>query len=148
MIRAMCRIPGLLMLALVAGLSTANAASNIWSALVLAGNEHPAQPVPKVLKPYAAALSSTFGYNSFYLMGDITKEIRKGDEGWIVPTKEVFMQVRCLDRNDGIYRLRIQLYVKKKVVADSEVKLARGTPLYVRGPGYGRGRLIFILEAR
>jgi hypothetical protein len=138
----------LLTLALIAGFSTAYGASDIWSALVLAGNEQPAQPVPKALKPYASALSSTFGYNSFYLMGDGTQQIRKGDEEWIVPTKEVFMKVHCLDRNDGIYRVQIELYVKKKVVANSEVKLVRGAPLYVRGPGWGRGRLIFILEVR
>lgn len=138
----------LILIAFFCGAATARAASDVWSALVLAGNEQPAQPAPKKLQPYETALASTFGYNSFYLMGDVTKSIRKGDEEWIVPTKEVFMKIRCLDRNDGIYRLQIELYVKKKMVADSEVKLARGAPLYVRGPGYGRGRLIFILEVR
>ncbi|MGH8048478.1 MAG: hypothetical protein ACREKL_14650 [Chthoniobacterales bacterium] len=142
--RAFC----FLTLALIAGFSTARGASDIWSALVLAGNEQPAKPVPKELEPFAAGLRSIFGYNTFYLMAAGQEQIRKGDEEWIVPTKQVFMKLRCLDRTDGVYRLQIELYVKKKAVANSEVKLARGAPLYVRGPGYGRGRLVFILEVR
>jgi hypothetical protein len=138
----------LLTLVVFAGLLSARGANDIWSALVLAGNEPVAKSVPKELDPYAAGLKSIFGYNAFYLMGADKKKIRKGDEEWIVPTKEVFMKVHCLDRNDGVYRLQIELYVKKKVVANSEVRLVPGTPLYIRGPGWGRGRLVFILDVR
>jgi hypothetical protein len=136
-----------LVLAFVAGVTPLRA-DGVWSALVLAANENPPSPVPAELEPYATELRSIFGFNSFYLMGAGAKKIRKGGEEWIVPTRKVFMKIRCLDRNDGRYRLQIELYVKKRMVANSEVKLSPGTPLYVRGPGYGRGRLVFILAAR
>ena len=140
------------MLGLLAALWLAMAANaradGIWSALVLATNEHPPKPVPAELEPFVGGLKTVFGYNSFYLLGAKKKEIVKGSEVWIVPTKEVFLKVRCLDRSEVDYKVQLELYVKKKLVVTSEAKLARGAPLYIRGPSWGKGRLIFILEVR
>ena len=60
----------------------------------------------------------------------------------------MFLKVRCLDRSEIDYKVQLELYVKKKLVVTSEAKLAREAPLYIRGPSWGRGRLIFILEVR
>jgi hypothetical protein len=128
--------------------AAARAGDGIWSALVLATNEHPPKAVPAELKPFAGGLKTVFGYNTFYLLAAKQKQILKGSEAWIVPTKEVFLKVRCLDRSEIDYRVQLELYVKKKLVVTSEAKLARGAPLYIRGPSWGRGRLIFILEVR
>lgn len=123
-------------------------ADDVWSALVLATNEHPAKPAPKDLAHYVAGLKTVFGYNTFYLLGDKKKQIRKGDEQWIVPTKKVFLKLRCVDRTAGTYKVHLELYLGKQLIVTSEVKLARGAPLYIRGPAWGHGRLIFILEVR
>jgi len=123
-------------------------ADGIWSALVLATNEHPPKSAPVELKNFSQGLRTVFGYNTFYLLGAKQKEILKGSEVWIVPTKQVFLKVRCLDRTEVDYRVQLELYVKKKLVVTSEARLARGAPLYIRGPSWGRGRLIFILEVR
>lgn len=123
-------------------------ADSIWSALVLATNEQPAKAAPAELEPFASGLRKIFGYNSFYLLAAKKKEIRKGSEVWIVPTKKVFLKVRCIDRSETAYRMQLELYVKKKLVVSSEAKLARDAPLYIRGPSWGAGRLVFILEVR
>ncbi len=123
-------------------------ADSIWSALVLATNEQPSKPAPVDLKTFAGGLKTVFGYNTFYLLGAKQKQILKGGEVWIVPTKKVFLKVRCLDRTEVDYKVQLELYVRKKLVVTSEAKLARGAPLYIRGPSWGRGRLIFILEVR
>jgi hypothetical protein len=138
----------LLTVFLFLGNATVRADEGIWGALVLATNEQPAKPVPRQLEPFAAGLSSVFGYNSFYLLGAKQERIRRGDEEWIVPTKKVFLKMRCLDRSESGYRVQIELFVEKKSVVRTEVKLPSGAPLYIRGPSWGRGRLIFILEAR
>jgi hypothetical protein len=124
------------------------AGDNIWAALVLGTNEHPPKPVPKELAAYAGGLREIFGVNSLYLLGYKKRKIVKGGEEWIVPTKAVFLKVRCLDRGAASYTLQLELYVKKRLVVTSKVKLARGAPLYIRGPEWGRGRLVFILEVR
>ncbi|MDD5200760.1 MAG: hypothetical protein PHC88_13265 [Terrimicrobiaceae bacterium] len=135
-------------LALLAITGCARAEDSIWAALVLGTNEHPPKPPPKELAHYAAGLQTVFGYNTFYLLGDRSKKIRKGSEAWIVPTKQVFLKVRCLDRSVSSYTVHLELYVKKQLVVTSEVKFARNVPLYIRGPAWGRGRLVFILEVR
>lgn len=143
----MPRLIALLAAAWLAAAASARA-DGIWSALVLATNEHPQKAVPAELKPFASGLKTIFGYNTFYLLGAKQKQILKGSETWIVPTKEVFLKVRCLDRSEVDYKVQLELYVKKKLVVTSDAKLARGAPLYIRGPSWGRGRLIFILEVR
>ncbi len=120
----------------------------IWSALVLGTNEHPAKPAPAELESFAPGVRTIFGYNTLYLLNAKKRDIVKGGEQWIVPSKKVFLNVRCLDRGESSYRVQLDLYVRKQVVASSEVKLARGAPLYIRGPSWGKGRLVFILEVR
>jgi hypothetical protein len=46
------------------------------------------------------------------------------------------------------YDLTIDLYAKEKLILTSRVRLARDAPLYIRGPQWGNGQLIYILEIR
>lgn len=133
---------------LLAMAAVGRADDNIWAALVLGTNEHPPKAGPKELAPYAPGIKTIFGVNTLYLLGYKKREIVKGGEEWIVPTKAVFLKVRCLDRGAASYTVQLELYVKKRLVVTSKVKLARGEPLYIRGPEWGRGRLVFILEVR
>jgi len=127
--------------------SLAEAADGIWSALVLATNEHPAKAAPASLKPFAAGLHNIFGYNTYYLVGSKDLDLGKGSAVWVVPSKEVFLKLRCIDRTPTMYHVQIDLYVRKQLVVTSEVKLGAGAPLYIRGPAWGKGRLVFILQA-
>jgi hypothetical protein len=125
----------------------ARAGDGIWSALVLATNEHPPKAAPASLKPFAAGLHTVFGYNTYYLVGSKELDLSKGSAAWVVPAKEVFLKLRCIDRTPTMYHVQIDLYVRKQLVVTSEVKLAPGAPLYIRGPAWGKGRLVFILQA-
>jgi hypothetical protein len=135
-------------LAMLAVAGAGRAEDNIWAGLVLATNEHPAKAVVKELAPYARGLHTVFGYNSFYLLGEKKQQLREGLGEWIVPSKVVFLKLRCLDRNLDSYTVQFDLYVRKRLVVTSKAKLARGAPLYIRGPAWGKGRLVFILEVR
>jgi len=135
-------------LAMLAVAGAARAEDNIWAALVLATNEHPAKAAPKEIAPYVRGLRPVFGFNTFYLLGEKTQNLREGVGAWIVPSKVVFLKVRCLDRDATSYTVQLDLFVRKKLVVTSKVKLARGAPLYIRGPAWGKGRLVFILEVR
>jgi hypothetical protein len=146
--------PARIALALLAGFAMLACAGElraddkIWTALVLGTREDPPKPPPKALEPFAGGLESVFGYNSFYLLGEKKKRVIKGAGEWVVPRKEIFLRLRCTDRDATSYTVAIELYVKNKLIVTSEVKLARDAPLYIRGPQWGRGQLIFILEVR
>jgi hypothetical protein len=136
-------------LLLALGASQARAAGDrIWSALVLATHEESPPPVPEPLKEFSPAIRKIFGYNSLYLLGQKKRDLYSGGEEWLVPSKEFFFKVQCLSQSATSYTLRIELYRGKDLLITTEAKLARGAPLYIRGPEWGRGQLIFVLEVR
>jgi len=120
----------------------------IWSALLLATKENPPSPIPVALEKFAPAIKKIFGYNSFYLLGEKKRNLVSGGEEWLVPSKEFFFKVQCLSREATSYTLRIELYRDKSLLLTTEAKLAKDAPLYIRGPVWGRGQLIFLLEVR
>ena len=120
----------------------------IWSALLLATKEDPPGPVPRALEKFAPSVRKIFGYNSLYLLGEKKRDLISGGEEWLVPSKEFFFKVQCLSQEETWYSLRIELYRDKNLLVTTEAKLAREAPLYIRGPAWGKGHLIFVLEVR
>lgn len=132
--------------ALLAHSGELRAQDRIWSALVLATNENPEKPVPEILKPFAAEMRQIFGYNSFYVLGEKRQKVKEGDSEWILPSKEVFLHLTALNKDVATYEMSLDLYASKKLTLTSRVRLARGAPLYIRGPQWGNGQMIYILE--
>ena len=108
----------------------------------------PPLPIPAALKKFAPAIQKIFGYNSLYLLGEKKRDLISGGEEWLVPSKEFFFKVQCLSQGATSYTLRIELYRDKGLLLTTEAKLAKDAPLYIRGPAWGRGQLIFLLEVR
>ncbi len=120
----------------------------IWSAVVLATRETPPRAVPSKLADFQETLENVFGYNSFYLMGEKTKDIHSGATEWLVPCKRIYMKMSILDTSTTGYRMRIELYNNKDLLVTTEAKLARDAPLYIRGPQWGQGQIVAILKVR
>jgi hypothetical protein len=120
----------------------------IWSALVLATKEDTPSRIPEALQESAPAIRKIFGYNSLYLLGEKRRNLYAGSDEWLVPTKEFFFRVRCLSQGSTSYILRIELYRDENLLVTTEAKLAKGAPLFIRGPEWGRGQLIFLLEVK
>ena len=136
-------------LLLATGMQGAKAGGDrIWSALLLATKEDPPGPVPKTLEKFAPSIRKIFGYDSFYLLGEKKRNLISGGEEWLVPSKEFFFKVQCLSQEETSYLLRIELYRDKTLLVTTEAKLARDAPLFIRGPAWGKGHLIFLLEVR
>ncbi len=129
-------------------LSGALAGDRIWSAVLLATREIPPQPIPGKLADFEETLQSVFGYNSFYLLGEKTKDIKCGTTEWLVPSKRIFMKTSVLESSATGYRMRIELYDNKELLVTTEAKLARDAPLYIRGPQWGKGQIVAILKVR
>ena len=145
--------PALLLALMVMGLALgavrdASADDRIWTALVLATNENPPRPAPKGLEAFAQDLTKIFGYHSFYILGEKRQKIREGSEQWVVSSDQFFLKLACTDMGVTSYDLTIDLYAKEKLILTSRVRLARDAPLYIRGPQWGNGQLIYILEIR
>jgi hypothetical protein len=145
----MNRVLAAALLFLVCGAQGARAeADRIWAALVLATKDNPPAPIPDGLEKFAPAIKKIFGYNSLYLLGEKKRNLVSGGEEWLVPSKEFFFRVQCLAQGATSYMLRVELYRDTSLLLTTEANLAKNAPLYIRGPAWGRGQLIFLLEVR
>ena len=136
------------LLFIMAPLGASATGDRIWSALALATIEHSAAAVPKPLEGLAPAINQIFGYNSLYLLGEKKRQLFSGGEEWLIPSKEFFFKIQCLSQEVTSYLLRIELYREKNLLVTAEAKLSKDAPLYIRGPQWGTGLLIFVLEVR
>ncbi len=130
----------------LAGHQSVWADDRVWSALVLATNESPAKPMPQDLESFGDDLRKIFGYNSFYILGEKRKRVVEGTEEWLISSKAVFLKLTAVNKNMASYELKLDLYANKSLALTSRVKLAREDPLYIRGPQWGNGQLIYILQ--
>ncbi len=138
----------LVFLAFLFAAGTTLADDRIWSALVLATNEKPPRPVPEKLAAFAPTIREVFGYHSLYLVGEKRSPIGWGDEIWLVPTKEFFFQVCVMARDETHYHVQLELFRGKEPLLSTKARLARGAPLYFRGPQWGNGQLVLLVEIR
>jgi hypothetical protein len=130
----------------------AAAPDKIWSALVVATNAASPKDAPAELREFAPRLKRIFGYNQFDIIGDATVVVDVGTESWLVPSQSFWLGAkarRCLSKEArGGYLLNLQLFHDKRPLVDTEAKLAPGSPLFIRGPQYGKGQLIIVLQVQ
>jgi hypothetical protein len=123
--------------------------TKLWSALVIATNQRNPPPPPAALAPYVPVLARTFGYNRFDLIGERLAIPGPNDDRWLVPSTELFLQLQPRpggDEKRSFYLVR--LFQRDRPLFASEVGLADGSPLFIRGPLWGQGQLLLILERR
>jgi hypothetical protein len=125
---------------------------HIWSGVILATNPEAPKEPPGELREFAPKLRRVFGYTQFELVGSATEAIDELTENWLVPSPVFSMKVTARRTTSkearGGYLLNLQLFQEKRPLVDSEVKLAPGSPLFIRGPQYGKGQVIIVLQVQ
>ncbi len=135
-----------------AGAARSRAEDVMWGGLILA--ENPAKDGPtKISSRWPAALagrekqiSRIFGYKQLRVIGQAQKNIKTGEEDWLLPSKRFYVKVDTKNPIPHGYLVNLQLYQEDKMLVEANVKLARGNPLYIRGPQVGDGQLIIALQ--
>ncbi len=124
----------------------------IWSAVILATSVDKPKEVPTELKEFAPRLKKIFGYNQFEMEGSATEEIDELTENWLLPSPVFPLSVTArpalAKEARGGYLLNMKVFQGKQHLVDTEVKLAPGSPLFIRGPLYGKGQIIIALQVR
>ena len=130
----------------------AAAVDKIWSAVVLATNPPAPKDPPPELREFAARLKRVFGYSQFELIGAAAEKIDEQNESWLVPSQSFWLSVKArramAKEARGGYLLNLQLFHDKRPLLETEAKLAPGSPLFIRGPEYGHGQLIIVLQVQ
>ena len=129
--------------------ASASAEDKIWTAVVLATNAASPKDPPKELRECLPKLKRVFGYNQFEIVGSASDKIEDGSELRLTPTQSFWIQAKARRATSkearGGYLLSLQFFNEKRQLVDTEARLAPGSPLFIRGPEYGKGQIVFAL---
>jgi len=123
----------------------------VWGALIYAsGGEAVALPkdVPAELSDLSARLGKVFNFTRFEVIGQHTQDVFRQYESWVVPSKDLFLKVDSKGPVEGerdAMNLGVQFWQGENVLVKTDVVLRRGSPLFVGGPKWRDGQLVFVL---
>ena len=131
------------------GIGPSLAGEKIWVGLYLAENTPP--PLGAILAPEGLhhRLHEVFGFNHYELIKAEEIELSHEWQQWAVPRKDFFIRVEPLHRQPGQPRLiYYELYKDGFIVAKGTYEPHPDTPLFINGPDFNQGRLIFVLATQ
>ena len=133
----------LLLLAFVAG---ARAEDKVWVGLYLGENRPINPPAPEKL---SHRLHEVFGFRNYSLLKGEEINLRNNWEHWVLSRKDFFMRVQSLPHPPGgPGRIDYEIYKDGFLIAKGKYTLNEAVPLFITGPDFRQGRLIFVVEAR
>ena len=128
----------------------AQSSDKIWSAVILATNPPAPKADPPELGEFAPRLKRVFGYTQYEVIGATTEKIGDKSESWLVPSRNFWLEVKARrvasKEARGGYLLNLHFFQDTRPILETEAKLAPGSPLFIRGPQYGRGQVIIVLQ--
>lgn len=121
----------------------------VWGALVHA-TKGEALPMPKEvpgeLKDLGQRLGKAFDFTRFEIIGQHTQDIFRQYESWVVPSKELFLKMDSKGPAEGGgMNLSVQFWREQTVLVKTDVVLRQSSPLFIGGPKWRDGQLIFVL---
>jgi hypothetical protein len=131
------------------GIGAGFAGEKVWVGLYLAENGPP--PPDAMLAPEKLhhRLHMVFGFKHYELVQAQEMELHSEWEQWFVPRKDFFIRVEPLHREPGQPKfIDYEIYKDGFIVAKGKYEPRDGLPLFINGPDFHQGRLIFVLEAR
>ena len=123
----------------------------VWGALVYATSEADqltgakGEP-PKVLNDLNERLGKVFPFTNFEIIGEHTQDVFREYEAWVVPSDELFLKVDSKGPAEGGgVGLHLQFWRKDQVLVKTDAVLRGGSPLFISGPKWRDGQLLFVL---
>jgi len=124
----------------------------VWGALVYASAQK-TEPfakvaLPKGLEDLHERLGKVFpGFPHFEIIGQHTQDIFREYESWVVPSRDLFLKVDSKGPAEGGgMNLHLQFWQDQQVLVKSDAVLRSQSPLFIGGPKWREGRLIFVLQ--
>jgi hypothetical protein len=118
----------------------------IWAALFVGEN----RPVigPQAPPPLTARLREVFGFARYKLLRQETVDLTRNPDHWVLSRNDFFLRLQPLPPDGGPSRVRYEIYRDGFLIANGVYAVAPDTPLFISGPDFHHGRLIFVLEPR
>jgi hypothetical protein len=131
------------------GIGAGFAGEKVWVGLYLAENGPPPPNASLAPEKLRYQLHEVFGFRHYELIRAQEVELRNEWEQWFMARKDFFIRVEPLRRQPGEPKvIDYEIYKDGFIVAKGKYEPREGTPLFINGPDFHEGRLIFVLEAR
>lgn len=122
----------------------------VWGALVFATNEetstHSTEKPPANLADLPKRLGKVFAYKHYEILGQHLQDVFREYESWVVPSKDLFLKVDSKGPAEGGgVNLHLQFWRDQQVLVKTDAVLRSGSPLFIGGPKWRDGQLIFVL---
>lgn len=121
----------------------------VWGALIYASKGEEVDlpdEVPDNLDDLSERLAKVFPFTRFEIVGQHTQDIFRQYESWVVPSKDLFVK---LDSKGpavgGGINLNLQFWREQQVLVKTDTVLREDSPLFIGGPKWREGRLLFVL---
>ncbi|MHB1081584.1 MAG: hypothetical protein ACYC67_19475 [Prosthecobacter sp.] len=124
---------------------------HVWGALIFATNDATQltgakEPVHAELPKLNERLAKVFPFKHFEILGQHRQDIFREYESWVVPSRDLFMKIDSKGPADkGGVNLHLQVWREQQVLVKSDAVLRKNSPLFIGGPPWKEGRLIFVL---
>lgn len=124
---------------------------HVWGVLIFATNDAAQltgakEPIHSELPKLNERLAKVFPFKHFEILGQHRQDIFREYESWIVPSRDLFMKIDSKGPADhGGVNLHLQVWREHQVLVKSDAVLRKDSPLFIGGPPWKEGRLIFVL---
>ena len=97
----------------------------------------------------ALRLAKVFKFPHYHLIGKHTQKVFKEYESWVVPSKDLCLKIDSRGPAEGGgVNVHLQLWQDKKVLVKSDTVIQPGRPVFLGGPRWRGGRLVFVVMQR
>jgi hypothetical protein len=124
---------------------------NVWGALIYASDKKPEEDSkePVEFPDLFPRLAKVFPFKHFVILGHHNQVIFREYESWLVPSKDLFVKLdsKGAAKGGGI-NLHLQFWQGQQVLVKTDTVLRPASPLFIAGPKWRDGRLIFVLELK
>ncbi|MDZ4290198.1 MAG: hypothetical protein U0984_19685 [Prosthecobacter sp.] len=123
----------------------------VWGALIYATNDPKGligskEQAPREFAGLQARLGKVFPYQHFEILGQHLQDVFREYESWVVPTKDLFLKVDSKGpAKGGGMNLHLQFWREQQVLVKTDATLRADSPLFIGGPKWREGQLIFVL---
>lgn len=121
----------------------------VWGALVFASNQPKADAKEQATPEFpdlARRLAKAFPFTRFEVLGQHSQVVFREYESWVVPSRDVFLKLDSKGLNsDGGLNLHLQFWQGPQVLVKTDTLLQPNSPLFIGGPKWRDGQLIFVL---
>lgn len=124
---------------------------HVWGALIFATNDATQltgakEPIHAELPRLNERLAKVFPFKHFEILGQHRQDIFREYESWVVPSRDLFIKIDSKGPADkGGVNLHLQVWREQQVLVKSDAVLRKDSPLFIGGPPWKEGRLIFVL---